>query len=74
VDSAQAKEQARLAALYELEILDSAPEPDFNDVVALAAHDDRPATLVARADKAMYRAKRRRPSAQLTPTGSWTGE
>jgi diguanylate cyclase (GGDEF)-like protein len=37
VDSAQAKEQARLAALYELEILDSAPEPDFNDVVALAS-------------------------------------
>jgi hypothetical protein len=50
VDSAQAKEQAQLAALYELEILDSAPEPDFDDVVALAADDDRPATLVARAD------------------------
>lgn len=35
-------------------------EPRLSVGVALAADDDRPATLVARADKAMYRAKRRR--------------
>jgi diguanylate cyclase (GGDEF)-like protein len=37
VKSGAVDEQARLAALYELEILDSPPEQDFDDIVVLAA-------------------------------------